>query len=119
MSNTAPRFREILLTIDDLIPPFPSDSELTDSQTTKLRRINQAAQETGDVLAIGLQSIGQLLASRQTSECPPGADDLLSLGWFIREISEIVYTLKFLETEADYALYSRGAKALRNGKQPA
>ena len=107
MDKRTPSFGELLTDLDAIAPVCGPDGgklSFTSEQSEQLRRIAQASEETGDALELGMQVVGKLMAASATSELPMDADEIQALGWFIREVSDVVHCLKEVGLGAEYRL---------------
>ncbi|MQX53928.1 hypothetical protein [Alcanivorax sediminis] len=108
---STPSFGELLKDLDTIAPVCGPDGgklPLSSEQSEQLRRIAQASEETGDALELGIQVVGKLMAASTTSELPMDADEIQALGWFIREVSDVVHCLKNVGLGAEYRAQAHG-----------
>ena len=116
MDKRIPSFGELLKDLDAIAPVCGPDGgklTFTSEQSEQLRRISQASEETGDTLELGMKVIGKLMAASATSELPMDAGEIQALGWFIREVSDVIHCLKNVGLGAEYRMQadSKGVAA--------
>ena len=93
--------RELLVNLDSIAPLF-GDQPLTPEQVNKLERITQLADGCSGTLMSGMSAIGWCMAAAaDNKDFGLNADELVSLGWLLQELGNLIRGMNDLSRGAE------------------